>query len=102
MTEDAPTTLNPVGLFQDLRGRRASAGVAEGIAGSGTPGDRERLAAGTMAVAGGHAAGSVIGKWFMGDPDAPADETDGARAALLLPWAPRRAALAPRLMRIWH
>ena len=50
------------------------------------------LLAGAMALAGRHAAVPPVGKRAVGSPDGPSDETDGARAALSLPRAPRRAA----------
>ena len=40
-----------------------------------------------MAVAGGHAALPTVGRRTMGSADGPADEADGARAALPLPRA---------------
>lgn len=54
--------------------------------------DRERPSAGTMAVASGHAAVSSTGRWPMGNPDEPADETDGARTDLSTSRALSRAA----------
>jgi len=66
-------------------GKRARAGVAEGTAGGGATGDRERPIAGAVAVAGRHAAVPAIGRRFVGGSDGLADETDGARVALLLP-----------------
>ncbi len=45
-----------------------------------------------MAMAGRDAALPAIGKRVVGGPDGPADAADGARTALPLPRAPRRAA----------
>jgi hypothetical protein len=45
-----------------------------------------------MAVAGRDAAVPPVGKWSVGGPNGPADETDGTGAALPLPRAPGRVA----------
>jgi hypothetical protein len=66
--------------------------MAEGAAGIRAPRNREGPIAGAMAVARWDAAVPPIRKRFMGDPDGPADETDGARAALPVSRAPCRAA----------
>ena len=47
---------------------------------------------GAMAVAGRDAAVPPVGKWAVGGPNGPADETDGTGAALPLPRAPGRVA----------
>jgi hypothetical protein len=46
--------------------------------------ERQAIAAGTMAVAGRDAIVPPDGKWPMGGPNGPADQTDGARVALSL------------------
>jgi hypothetical protein len=66
--------------------------LAETVAETGAPRYRKRSVASAVAVAGGHADVPPAGERFMGDPDEPADEMDGARAALFLSRAPRRAA----------
>src|SRR5436309_1710632 len=64
----------------------------EGVGGSGAPSHRQGPDAGAMALAGRHAAMPADGQRAVGNPDGPADETDGARAGQLLPRAPGRAA----------
>ncbi len=85
-------TQNPAGLLSLAAGKRARAGVAEGIAGSRASSHRERSVARAMAVARRDAAVPAVGERSVGDPDGPADEADGPRPALLLRRAPRRAA----------
>src|SRR2546425_7855276 len=71
---------------------RSRAGVAEGIAGSRAARHRKRPIARAMAMARRNAPLPAAGKRFVGGPHGPADETDGACAALPSPGAPRRAA----------
>ena len=54
---------NPADLFSYARGKRAGAGVVEGVAGRGTARDRQGLVASAMAMAGGNAAVSRHGWW---------------------------------------
>ena len=85
MVKDPEPRKIPLIFYRTLQGSEACSGVAEGPAGIRATSDRERPIASAMAVAGGNAAVQAIGKRFVGSPDGPSDETDGARAALPLP-----------------
>src|ERR1017187_251177 len=88
MTDDPQPPKIPLIFYRTAAG----SGVAKRAGGSGAPGDRERPAAGAMAVAGGDAAVPPDGKRLVGGPHGPSDETDGACVALPLPRAPGCAA----------
>ena len=82
MPEELQPQKIPLIFYRSRQGQRACTRVAEGTAGSRAPGHRERPIAGAMALAGRDAAVPPVGKRAVGGPDGPADETDGARAAL--------------------
>src|ERR1700733_10711254 len=83
---------NPTHFLPLAAGKRACAGVAQGVTGSGAPSHREGPITGAVAVAGRDAAVPSFGRRLVGGPDRPADQADSARVALFLPRAPRRAA----------
>ena len=66
--------------------------MAEGVAGCGAPRHWQRSVARAVAVARRDAALPTVGKWFVGDPDGPADAADSACAALPSRGAPGGAA----------
>jgi len=83
---------NSTDFLPPAAGKRAGAGVAEGIAGSRAARHRERPVACAMAMAGRDAALPALGKRVVGGTHGPADAADGARTTLPFPGAPGRAA----------